>query len=172
METTNFHGGNALTSGSYCYYCGRWYTVIKKRRVPAITIDQYESELGSSPEKLEKHGHIVVQIALNCIKRGLVSPQLNWSDIETQAAKMSLEKKNKLRKKRPGFSHMPMAHYTAQERDLNANGKKAFGHRLYILDGVLGVLTPDAPVTRIELEEEIAISTAKGAAMHSQLIGG
>ena len=61
------------------------------------------------------------------------------------------------RKKKPFFEHWRLDHYIAKHGDLKTNGWLGKGHRFYTLDGVAGVLIADSPITKLELDEEVAV---------------
>ena len=147
---------DGTTNGNYCSFCARHYaTQIKKARVPAITMGEYERFLGGDVKRLEGHQlKITIGIKLVIDKGGRLSSHIDWVAAEKKA--LVIQKKQSLTKRKPGLRHLELAFYTEKYGDLQTNGMLQRGHRLWTLDGTKGVLVPDDPVTYLEFTEELS----------------
>ena len=79
--------------------------------------------------------------------------------LEVHKTVLTLQKKNALVKKEPGFRHYPTHLYEEKFGGaLAVKGYLSKGHRSWNMDGVEGVLVPDEAVTKLQWTEEIAIT--------------
>ena len=58
-------------------------------------------------------------------------------------------------KRKPGYQHFELEYYKSIHGNWSHNNKglPPHNHRRHVLEGVDGVLIPDAPITNIEVEE-------------------
>ena len=74
---------------------------------------------------------------------------VDWGQSADQAAELTLNKKDAIVKKRPGFEFYPDSYYVGVYGDIDTNGKLALGRRRWQMDGQSDVLVPDKLTTNI-----------------------
>ena len=131
--------------------------MVRPSRIPMVSMGEYENELGKDSTRLQRHVCIVIQSIIASIAKNSLQAHLNWIHVQDNSCELIKSRKQIFRKKKPFFEHWRMDHYNQVHGDLNTNGWLGKGHRFYTLDGVPGVLIADAPITKLELDEETAI---------------
>lgn len=148
------------TVGRACWYCYKYFTSRIARTLTlangsAFTLSAYEQWLGEDAKRLDTHCSIVGESVDVMIERGSRSCHFSWQDLETRTITSSVETNS--RKKRPGYSHMPMDFYVAKYGPLENN--LHLKHVEFTDDvGSHGVLVPDGPITRYEFEDVNRVS--------------
>lgn len=156
---------NGHTQGRNCTYCGRWFChMVRPSRIPMVTMQEYEGSLGGDISKLQRHVAIVIQSIIGSIEKGAMNFHLNWMPVQESSVSLIKSKRQVFRKKKPFFDHWRLDHYISEWEDLNTNGWLGKGHRFYTLDGVSGVLIASAPITKLELDEEVVAELQENVA--------
>jgi hypothetical protein len=139
------------TVGNYCGYCCKYHSGFIKATM-GLSITAYEGYLAQA-DRLQKHQRVIAELVLNCIARGGISGKVDYAILEEQVL-VHVHKKDTVIKK-PGYSHIEWNYYCLHNNgDPFQNGKHASqGHTEHMLEGVRGVLVPDAPISRIEFND-------------------
>ena len=157
---------DGTTNGLRCIYCVNWYYGrVRKSRVPPVPMADYEASLGLSARSLQMHIACIINTIIAIIaKGGKHAGHLDFQEIEAKS--VTLYQRQKLQKEKPGYLHYERQYYEAQfNGPLETNGCLSKGHRQWVLDGVDGVLVPEAPVTKIKMLEELesCVATEMGS---------
>ena len=122
-------------------------------------MQEYKNSLGRDANLLQQHCASIIQYCLNIINSGQLKFPRNtdWEEVQRQSVKLTITQKDTIIKKRPGYEFFPDWYYLEIHGDINTNGQQQKGHRKWELDGAKGVLVPDKPTTKIELNSETDI---------------
>ena len=128
--------------------------MIKRSRVPNITLTEYEGHLAQNISALNAHQAMVATMLSQLIVAGGIDAKLNFKSIKSTV--LTTTNTRKMIKDRPGWDHWEMKLYEHEFGKLETNGKFIEGHRLWKLDGVEGVMVPQKKITSIRFSEEMA----------------
>ena len=142
----------AFAPGRRCFYCNKYFSSQIKAQL-ALTLGEYEAYLGGENDRVQTHVQCVDSMVESIINNGGNSAlKVDWDGVKNNV-KLKQVKKRDTVKKKPGYSHVELKYYESQHGSLDTNGKRKEGHVEYQLDGIDGILIPDAPITRIEFNE-------------------
>ena len=128
--------------------------MIKRSRVPNISLTEYEGHLARNISALNAHQAMVATMLSQLIVAGGIDAKLNFKSIKSTV--LTTTNTRKMIKYRPGWDHWEMKLYEHEFGKLETNGKLIEGHRLWKLDGVEGVMVPQKKITSIRFSEEMA----------------
>jgi hypothetical protein len=146
----------AFASGRRCFYCYKYY-LSRVKALLQMTTQEYEHYLGGDTDRVQNHVKCVDSMVDAIVENGGKSgSKMDWDEVDNNAKLKQIKKRDTVKKK-PGYSHVELKYYESLHGPLETSGKRKEGHCEYTLDGVVGILIPDAPITRIEFNEHDSV---------------